>query len=136
VIFVTRLEKAVASSGNAAFSMKFNTGFPAEILSEPNPFSDKPTVILGDIIHPDDYQPFCEVVNEIVNGRCNEIKVHARILTDDEYKWYYISAHAARNEDGTFSELDGMMFDVTDYLNCDGEADGTPLSLQRSRALP
>ena len=60
---MSRLERAVASSGNYAFSIAFKSGFPAEILSESNPFSDSNEVIMGDIIHPDDYQPFCEIIN-------------------------------------------------------------------------
>ncbi len=118
---MSRLERAVADSGSCAFAMKFCAGFPAEILSGCNPFSDGNSAVLGDIIHPDDYQPFCEVVNEIINGKVEEIKVHARILSDGAYKWYYISGRAAKKEDGTLAELDGMMFDVTDYLDCDGD---------------
>ncbi len=118
---MSRLEIAVADSGSCAFAMKFSTGFPAEILSGCNPFSDGNTAVLGDIIHPDDYQPFCEVINEIINGKVEEIKVHARILSDGNYKWYFISGRASKKEDGTLAELDGMMFDVTDYLDCDGD---------------
>ena len=55
VIYVSRLERAVASSGNYAFSIAFESGFPAEILSESNPFSDSNKVIMGEIVHPDDY---------------------------------------------------------------------------------
>ncbi|MBS7368972.1 MAG: hypothetical protein KIG62_02310 [Oscillospiraceae bacterium] len=36
---MTRLETAVQSGGNSAFSMTYAAGFPAEILSRPNPFS-------------------------------------------------------------------------------------------------
>lgn len=118
---MSRLEKAVQSGGCSAFSMRFQTGFPAEILSEPNPFASGKNVVFGDIIHPDDYQPFCEVVNEIIIGRSDEIKVHARILTDGEYKWYYISALAVRRDDGSLKEVDGMMFDVSAYLEGNGD---------------
>ncbi len=118
---MSRLERAVSDSGSCAFAMKFCAGFPAEILSGCNPFSDGSSAVLGDIIHPDDYQPFCEVINEIINGKVDEIKVHARILSDGVYKWYYISGRAAKKDDGTLAELDGMMFDVTDYLECDGD---------------
>lgn len=76
---------------------------------------------MSDMIHPDDYQPFCEVINEIVNGSENELRVHARIMTGDEYKWYYISAAAQRRADGSLTELDGIMFDVSAYLDCDGD---------------
>ena len=121
VIYLSKLERAVASSGSSAFSMKFQLGFPAEILSNPNPFSDGRAVLMGDIVHPDDYQPFCEVINEIVSGGSEEMHVHARILTGGEYRWYYISALAVRNESGSLLEMDGMMFDVSAYLDCEGE---------------
>ncbi len=66
---MSRLERAVSDSGSCAFAMKFCAGFPAEILSGCNPFSDSNSAVLGDIIHPDDYQPFCEVINEIITGK-------------------------------------------------------------------
>lgn len=118
VIFVTKLEKALQISGNIAFSMTFAEGFPAEILSQPNPFSEGKLVRFDEIVHPDDYTPFCEVMNEIVNNRTSDIKVHARILINGDYKWYYISALAVRSDDGRLTELDGIMFDVSDYLDC------------------
>lgn len=118
---MTKLEQAVSSSGNAAFSMSFRPGFPAEFLSAPNPFSTENTLLMGDVIHPDDYQPFCEVMNEVVNGTANELRVHARMMAKGEYKWYYISAKAVRRPDGSLSEMDGMLFDVSSYLDCDGE---------------
>ena len=116
---MSRLERAVASSGNYAFSIAFESGFPAEILSESNPFSDSNKVIMGEIVHPDDYQPFCEIINEIVSGRSDELKAHARIRTADGYRWFYISAAAERSEDKVLREILGMMFDVTEYLDCD-----------------
>lgn len=116
---MTRLEKAVQSGGSSAFSMTFGEGFPAEILSQPNPFSEGSLVRFDEIVHPDDYMPFCEVMSEIVNNRASEVKVHARILNNGNYKWYYISANAIRDDDNDkLVELDGMMFDVSDYLDC------------------
>ncbi|MBQ8172270.1 MAG: EAL domain-containing protein [Oscillospiraceae bacterium] len=118
---MTQLEKAVAASGNIAFSMKFSLGFPAEILSAANPFSDGTYIKFGDLVHPDDYQPFCEVINDIVNGSVNEIRVHSRIRTCNEYIWYYITGEAVRNTNGLLESIDGMMFNVSGYLDCDTE---------------
>lgn len=115
---MTKLEKALMTGGNSAFSMTFSEGFPAELLSQPNPFSENRVFRFDEIIHPDDYTPFCEVMNEIVNNRANEIKVHARIKSEGDYKWYYISGLAERGENGTLLELNGMMFDVSGYLDC------------------
>ena len=132
VIYVSRLERAVASSGNYAFSIAFESGFPAEILSESNPFSDSNKVIMGEIVHPDDYQPFCEIINEIVSGRSDELKAHARIRTADGYRWFYISAAAERSEDKVLREILGMMFDVTEYLDCD--CDDAVLKMYRRKS--
>lgn len=119
---MTKLETAVQSGGNSAFSMTFATGFPAEILSTPNPFGEGSVVRFDEIIHPDDYMPFCEVMNEIINNRTNEAKFHARIMQDYDYRWFYISALAVRDDSGRLIELDGMMFDVSDYLEgCDND---------------
>ena len=65
---MTKLEQAISGSGNAAFSMSFRPGLPVDFLSAPNPFGKEGSVLMSDMIHPDDYQPFCEVINEIVNG--------------------------------------------------------------------
>lgn len=117
---MSKLEAAVRSSGNYAFSMRYGAGFPAQILCGGEAFSADGAVVFGDIVHPDDYQPFCEVMNEIVSGRCGELKVHARIKAAGEYRWFYISALPERAPDGTLRGLDGMMFDVSAYLDCDG----------------
>lgn len=118
---MTNLERAVSSSGNAAFSMKLRPGFPADILSGVNPFGDGLQISFSGMIHPDDYQPFCEVVNDIVNGAAKEIRVHARLMVNNDFQWYYITGIASRGEDGTLQSLDGMMFNVSDYLESDGE---------------
>lgn len=121
----------MASSGNYAFSIAFSSGFPAEIFSESNPFSDTNKVIMGDVIHPDDYQPFCEIINEIVNGRSDELKAHARIRTKGGYRWFYISA-AAEREGKLLREILGMMFDVSEYLDCD--CDDAVLKMYRRKS--
>ena len=116
---MTQLERAVAGSGNIAYSMKYSLGFPAEILSGANPFSDECMIKLSDIIHPDDYQPFCEVINDIVNGSSREIKVHSRLKTGNDHVWYYITGTAHNGSSGVLESIDGMMFNVSDYLDCD-----------------
>ena len=118
---MTQLERAVAGSGNVAFSMKYSLGFPAEILSGTNPFSDGSMIKFSDIIHPDDYQPFCEVINDIVNGSAREIKVHSRLKTGNDHIWYYITGTAHNGSSGVLESIDGMMFNVSDYLDCDVE---------------
>lgn len=116
---MTQLERAVAGSGHIAFSMEFKLGFPADILSGANPFSDGTQIRFGDIVHPDDYQPFCEVINDIVNGSGREIRVHSRLNTSGEFIWYYISGVPVRDENGRLSCINGMMFNVSGYLDCD-----------------
>ena len=118
---MTRLEKAVSGSGNIAFRMMFRLGFPADILSGSNPFSDGVTFNFGEVVHPDDYQPFCEVINDIVNGSLREIKVHARLVTSGEYVWYYIAGTAEADDSGAIKYINGMMFNVSAYLDCDTE---------------
>lgn len=117
---MSRLEAAVRSSGNYAFSMRYATGFPTLILCGDDAFPTDTEIFFGDIVHPDDYQPFCEVMNEIISNRCDELRVHARINVCGEYRWFYISAMPSRTQDGTFTGLNGMMFDVSAYLDCDG----------------
>ncbi len=118
---MTELERAVCGSGNVAFCMKFQLGFPADILSGENPFGEGQQIKFGDVVHPDDYQPFCEVINDIVNGSGHEIKVHSRLKTDGEYIWYYITGQAVRDENRVLKSINGMMFNVSDYLDCDAE---------------
>ncbi len=118
---MTQLERAVAGSGNIAFSMKYSLGFPAEILSQTNPFSDDCMIKLSDIIHPDDYQPFCEVINDLVQGATEEIHVHSRLKTAGAYGWYHIAGRAVNGSSGVLESIDGMMFNVSSYLDCDTE---------------
>ena len=118
---MTQLERAVAGSGNIAFSMKYSLGFPAEILTKVNPFSEGSMIKFSDIIHPDDYQPFCEVINDIVNGVSAEIKVHSRLKTGSDHTWFYITGTAHKGSSGVLESIDGMMFNVSDYLDCDVE---------------
>lgn len=118
---MTQLERAVAGSGHTAFSMKFRPGFPADILSGANPFSDGSRIKFGDIVHPDDYRPFCEVINEIVNGDGREFHVHSRLSTNGNYVWYYITGTAETDENGRLEDICGLMFNVSGYLDCDTE---------------
>ena len=63
------LLRAIESSGNLAFTMSFKQGFPARILAGKNPIgSAGDTIIMGDVVHPDDYQPFCEVIAQVTAG--------------------------------------------------------------------
>lgn len=115
------LVQAILNSGCPAFTMKYKPDFPINFLCENNLFSDSDTVLLSDIIHPDDYQPFCEMVGEVIGNRCKYIKSHVRLKTGEKYLWYYISAAPQMSEDGSVRELSGMMFDVTEYFGCEGD---------------
>lgn len=115
------LEQAVKNSGNFAFAIKYQPDFPIEFLLGDNPFSEGKTALFGEIIFPEDYQPFCEIVSEIISGAAKDIKAHVRLKSGEGYRWYYISAAPEFREDGTLVLLSGMLFDVTEYLDCEGE---------------
>lgn len=114
-------ETAILNSGNPAFTMKYKPDFPIKFFCGQNPFSARETILLGDLIHPDDYQPFCEAVGEVIAKQRANIKSHARMKSGEKYLWYYISAAPVFREDGTLHEFCGMMFDVTEYLDCEGD---------------
>ena len=112
---------AVENSGNIAFSMSFHQGFPAKILAGSSPLGAAgDTIIMGETVHPDDYQPFCEVISQVIAGTADEIKVHARLNSGGEYQWYYITGKARRGS-ALLDFIEGMMFNVTTYLDCEGE---------------
>lgn len=115
------LEKAVINSGNCAFSIQYKPDFPISFFCGENPFSDSNTVSLGKIIHPDDYQPFCDMISDIIGRHSEALKVHVRLKTREHYRWFYISAAPEFSYKGNFTGLCGMMFDVTEYLDCEGE---------------
>ncbi len=117
---MSKLDRAVNYSGNYAFCMKYKPGFPIEFFSKTNPFSDKRKALLSEILHPDDYMPFCSIVNEVINGKGCEIKTHARLKADGEYRWFHLSAGAEHPSRGA-TDFCGMMFDVTEYLECESE---------------
>lgn len=114
-------EQAIKNSGCPAFIMQYKPDFPITFLCGENLFSENDTVLLGDIIHPDDYQPFCEIVGEVIGNRRKAVKSHVRLKTNGKYLWYYISAAPQTDKRGAVSELSGMMFDVTDYFDCEGD---------------
>ncbi len=118
---MTELERAVKNGGCFAFTMQYRPDFPITFLCGENPFSDSETVLLGDIIYADDYQPFCDIIGDIVAKKSDCIKAHARLRSDGQYRWYYISAAAERDGDKTLRRICGTMFDVTEYLDCEGE---------------
>ncbi len=115
------LEKAVINSGNFAFEIQYKPDFPIKFFCGDNPFSDSNIVSLGKIIHPDDFQPFCDVISDIIGRHSEDLKVHVRLKTREHYRWYYISAAPEFSEGGSITNLSGMMFDVTEYLDCEGE---------------
>lgn len=115
------LFNAVESSGNLAYTMSFHQGFPVRILSGSSPLGKAgDTIIMGETIHPDDYQPFCEVISQVIAGTTEEIKVHARLNNGSDYQWFYITGRVRRSG-SVLDFIDGMMFNVTDYLDCEGE---------------
>ncbi len=115
------LSNAVENSGNVAFSMSFRQGFPAKILAGNSPLGTTgETIVMGEAVHPDDYQPFCEEISHVIAGTSDEIKVHARLNSDGEYQWYYITGKV-RQSSAMLDFIEGMMFNVTSYLDCEGE---------------
>ncbi len=117
------LRSAVENSGSFAYSMSFHQGFPVRILAGDCPLGKTgDIVVMGEAVHPDDYQPFCEEISHLIAGTTNVIKVHARLNNGGEYQWFYITGKIRRS--GTpLDFIEGMMFNVTDYLDCDGEDD-------------
>ncbi|MCM1166180.1 MAG: EAL domain-containing protein [Lachnospiraceae bacterium] len=120
VSVMTGLEQAVSNSGSFAFAMKYQPDFPIEFLLGDNPFSNEKTALLGEIICPEDYQPFCDIIGEVISGHQSGVKAHVRLKCGDAYRWYYIAAAPEFREDGTLRVLSGMLFDVTEYLDCEG----------------
>lgn len=113
------LQKAIKNSGNYAFVMEFKPDFPIEVFGRDNPFSNNGHALLGDMIHPDDYMPLCEIISSIISGEKKEMSAHSRLRTNDGYRWFYISGAADDSEEG--EKLIGMMFDVSEFFECDGE---------------
>lgn len=118
---MSKLDKAVANGEIIVFTMRYKPDFPIDFLQGNNPFCEENSALFGDIIHPDDYQPFCEIVGDVVNRRSDSLKAHARLLCNGAYHWYYISAGPEFRGDGCLTEINGVMYDVTMYLDCEGE---------------
>lgn len=118
---MTRLETAINNSEFISFRMKYRPDFPIEFLCGDNPFCDMDTAILGEIIYPDDYRPFCEAIGEVINDRQAKFKAHARLMVNGAYRWFYVSAAPETRADGSVVAISGMMFDVTQYFSGDAE---------------
>ena len=116
-----KFRKAVANSGVIVFTMQYKPDFPMEFILD-NPFSTEKSVLFGDLVHPDDYQPFCEIVGEVVSRRSDTLTAHARMMCGNTYQWYYISAAPEYKEDGCLEEINGVMYNVSVYFDCGDDA--------------
>lgn len=119
---MSELKKAMESGGMVLFTMKYKPDFPMEFYFDENPFTKEKTALFGDIVYPDDYQPFCEMIGELVSHNAEKLSVHARLLCGSDYVWFYICAVPEFKKDGCLSEISGMMYDVTQYLDCGEDA--------------
>ncbi|MCH5195088.1 MAG: EAL domain-containing protein [Oscillospiraceae bacterium] len=113
---MSKLERALKYGRNYAFSMKYKAGFPVEFLGG----KDCDQSMMSSIIHPDDYMPFCEEVNAVIDGRSDRINTHSRLDLTGVYRWYYISAVPERSSENS-TEFLGTINDVSDYLECGAE---------------
>ncbi len=118
VILMSKLETTLSNSNVIVFTMKYKPDFPIEFFFGGNPFSEEKNALFADIVHPDDYRPFCEIIGDIVNRRADKLSAHVRMMCGGAYHWYYISATPEFKEDGRLSEINGIMYDVTVYLDC------------------
>lgn len=118
---MSKFQKAIADSGVVVFTMKYKPDFPVEFPYGNNPFGREKTLLFGDIVHPDDYQPFCEIVGDMVGRRLANLTAHARLKLDDGYQWFYISASPEYKKDGRLVVINGVMYNVTDYLESGGD---------------
>ena len=118
---MSKFQKVIADSGVIVFTMKYKTDFPMEFLYDNDPFGTGKSVLFGDIVHPDDYQPFCEILGDMVSSHSGSLTAHARLMNDNSYQWYYISAAPEYKEDGCLAELNGVMYNVSVYLDCGGD---------------
>lgn len=121
VILMSKLENTLSNSSVIVFTMKYKPDFPIEFFFDKNPFTEEKNATFADIVHPDDYRPFCEIIGEIVSRRSDRLSAHARLMCEGAYHWYYISAVPEFKDDGCLSEINGIMYDVTVYLDCGGE---------------
>ena len=117
---MSKFQKAVADSGVIVFTMQYKPDFPLEFIFD-NPFGTGKKALFGDIVHPDDYQPFCEILNDMVSRRPDSLTAHARLMCGDAYQWYYISGTPEWKKDGCLKEISGVMYNVSAYLDCGGE---------------
>ena len=116
-----KFRKAIADSGVIVFTMKYKPGFPIEFLYDIDPFDTGKTAVFGDIVHPDDYQPFCEIMGEVVSRVKESLTAHARLMIKNSYQWFYISAYPEYKTDGCLEELNGVMYNVSAYLDTGGD---------------
>ena len=117
---MSRFPKAIADCGVIVFTMKYKPDFPMEFLYS-NPFGTGKSALFGDIVHPDDYQPFCEILNDMVARHSDTLTANARLTYDDSYQWFYISAVPEFKKDGCLKELNGVMYNVSTYLDTGGD---------------
>ena len=118
---MSKIQKAIADSGVIVFTMKYKPDFPMDFIYGNNPFGKGKSALFGDIVHPDDYQPFCEILGDLVSRQTDTLTANVRMTCGDSYQWFYISAVPEFKKDGCLKEINGVMYNVSAYLDCSGD---------------
>ena len=118
---MSKIQKAIADSGVIVFTMKYKPDFPMDFLYNSNPFGTGRSALFGDIVHPDDYQPFCEILSDLVSRHTDTLTANVRMTFDNSYQWFYISAVPEFKKDGCLKEINGVMYNVSAYLDTGGD---------------
>lgn len=117
---MSKFQKAITASGVIVFTMKYKPDFPMEFIYN-NPFGTGKSALFGDIVHPDDYQPFCEILGDMVSRHSDTLTANARLMYEESYQWFYISAVPEFKKDGCLKEINGVMYNVSAYLDTGGD---------------
>jgi len=73
------------------------------------------------LVHPEDRQPLADFFNQLHQAQTSKTNVFRIILPDNEVKWLENRCTSVFSDGGSFSGIDGILFDITDKVNAQAE---------------
>ncbi|NTV25727.1 MAG: PAS domain S-box protein [Chlorobiaceae bacterium] len=86
-------------------------------------------------LHPDDRQPVTELINELRLNQKSTANVYRISLPENEIKWVENRSTSSFSDDGRFTGVDGILFDVTDRIRAQEEKKQIDEKLKKTQRL-
>ncbi len=102
-----------------SIAIDFSRGFPFTInVGEEN---ERTYPSLLELLNPDDIPPITEMFTDASDKENSVFEAHARFMVNGEYHWFFLSCKGKLGEFGKIIRFEGIMCDVSTYIETSGE---------------